>query len=113
VTSQLPDSHYSKKIGTTFHEIFKKANNTEADDGFSGYAFDGWLVFLKAAEVALAKAKPGTQEFREALMNAIYSNKDVTGVHAIYNFNPKSYYGVDERSLVVVKLADGKWMYQP
>ena len=46
-------------------------------------------------------------------MKAIYSNKDVTGVHAIYNFTPKSYYGVDDRSLVVVKLVDGKWVYQP
>ena len=114
VTSQLPDSHFSKKIGTAFHEVFKKINGTEADDGFSGYSFDAWLIFAKAAETALKNgAKPGTPEFHEALMQAIYSDKDVTGVHAIYNFTPKSYYGVDERSLVVVKLVDGKWMYQP
>jgi len=113
VTSQLPDSHFSKAIGTKFHEVFKKVNNSEADDGFSGYSFDGWLIFLNAAKVALKTAKPGTPEFHEALMQAIYSNKDVAGVHAIYNFTPKSYYGVDERSLVVVKLADGKWVYQP
>jgi branched-chain amino acid transport system substrate-binding protein len=114
VTSQLPDSHFSKKIGTAFHEVFKKVNGGEADDGFSGYSFDGWLIFAKAAETALKNgAKPGTPEFHEALMQAIYSDKDVTGVHAIYNFNPKSYYGVDGRSLVVVKLVDGKWVYQP
>ncbi len=41
------------------------------------------------------------------------SNKDIAGVHAIYNFTPKSYYGVDDRSLVVVKLVAGKWVYQP
>lgn len=114
VTSQLPDNHFSKKIGTAFHEAFKKVNGSEADDGFSGYSFDGWLVFAKAAEAAMKNgAKPGTPEFHEALMQAIYANKDVTGVHAIYNFTPNSYYGVDERSLVVVKLSDGKWVYQP
>lgn len=113
VTEQLPDSHFSKKIGTAFHAAFKKVNNTEADDGFSGYTFDGWLVFLKAAEVALTHAKPGTQEFRQALMDAIYADKDVAGVHAVYNFSPKSYYGVDQRSLVVVKLVKSKWIYQP
>lgn len=113
VTSQLPNDHFAKKIGTAFHDSFKKVNGGEADDGFSGYAFDGWVVFLEAAKVALTKAKPGTQEFRQALMDAIYSNKDVAGVHAIYNFTPKSYFGVDERSLVVVKLTDGKWVYQP
>lgn len=113
VTSQLPDSNPTKKIGTKFHEVFKKVNGGNADDGFSGYAFDAWYVFLNAAKTALAHAKPGTQQFREALMQAIYSNKDVTGVHAVYNFSPKSYYGVDKRSLVVVKLEKGKWVYQP
>jgi branched-chain amino acid transport system substrate-binding protein len=113
VTSQLPDSHFSKKIGTAFHEAFEKVNNSPADDGFSGYSFDGWLIFVNAAKVALKTAKPGTPEFHEALMQAIYANKDIAGVHAVYNFTPNSYYGVDDRSLVVVKLADGKWVYQP
>lgn len=113
VTADLPDTHFSKKIGTAFHEVFRKENGTKADDGFSGYAFDAWLVFLKAAEVALTKAEPGTQAFRQALMDAVYANHDVAGVHAVYNFTPKSYYGVDERSLVVVRLVNGNWVYQP
>jgi branched-chain amino acid transport system substrate-binding protein len=113
VTDQLPEGHFAKKIGAEFHRVFKSVNGVEADDGFSGYAFDAWVVFLKAAEVALAKAEPGTPEFRQALMDAIYANHDVAGVHAVYNFTPKSYYGVDERSLVVVKLVNGNWVYQP
>jgi branched-chain amino acid transport system substrate-binding protein len=113
VTGQLPEEHFSKKIGTEFHQVFKSVNGVDADDGFSGYAFDGWVVFLKAAEAALTKAEPGTQVFRQALMDAIYANRDVAGVHAVYNFTPASYYGVDERSLVVVKLVNGSWMYQP
>jgi len=113
VTSQLPAGHFSKKIGTTFHEIFKKVNGGDADDGFSGYSFDGWLVFLSAAEKALQHAKPGTAEFHQALMDGIYATKNLAGVHSIYNFSPKSAYGVDARSLVVVKLVNGKWIYQP
>lgn len=113
VTSQLPDDHFSKKIGTRFHEIFKKVNGGDADDGFSGYSFDGWLIFLDAAKQALKTAKPGTPEFHQALMDGIYGIKDLAGVHSIYNFTPKSAYGVDDRSLVVVKLVDGKWVYQP
>ncbi|MCW4115217.1 ABC transporter substrate-binding protein [Aurantimonas sp. MSK8Z-1] len=113
VTSQLPDDHFSKTIGTQFHEVFQKVNGKDANDGFSGYSFDGWLVFLNAAEKALKTAKPGTPEFREALLDGIYGTKDLAGVHSIYNFTPKSAYGVDARSLVVVKLEDGKWVYQP
>ena len=113
VTSQLPKDHFSKQIGTKFHEIFKKVNGGDADDGFSGYSFDGWLIFLDAAELALKKAKPGTPEFHQALMDGIYGIKDLAGVHSVYNFTPKSAYGVDDRSLVVVKLEGGKWVYQP
>lgn len=113
VSSQLPEEHFAKTIGMEFHRVFANVNGADADDGFSGYAFDGWVVFLKAAAVALAKAEPGTQEFRQALMDAIHANRDVAGVHAVYNFSPQSYYGVDERGLVVVKLVNGNWVYQP
>ncbi|MEX6507865.1 ABC transporter substrate-binding protein [Jiella sp. M17.18] len=113
VTSQLPADHFSKEIGTKFHQIFQKVNGGDADDGFSGYSFDGWLIFLDAAKSALKTAKPGTDQFRQALMDGIYAIKDLKGVHSIYNFTPKSAYGVDDRSLVVVKLEGGKWVYQP
>lgn len=113
VTDQLPDGHFAKDIGMKFHAAYKKVNGEAATDGFSGYSFDGWLIFLNAAEKALKEAKPGTQEFRTALKDAIFSTKDLAGVHAVYNFTPESSYGVDERSLVIVKLVDGKWVYQP
>ena len=51
-----------------FHDAYAKVNNGEqVTDGFSGYSFDGWLVFLDAAKKALKEAKPGTTEFRTAL----------------------------------------------
>jgi branched-chain amino acid transport system substrate-binding protein len=34
-------------------------------------------------------------------------------VHAVYNFKPGSVTGVDERSLVVVRLTGGAWKYAP
>lgn len=113
VTDQLPSDHFSKKIGAAFHEIAKKVNGADADDGFSGYSFDAWLIFVNASEKALQTAKPGTPEFHQALIDGIQSVKDLAGVHSVYNFSPKSAYGVDERSLVVVKLVNGKWIYQP
>ncbi|MFO1082417.1 MAG: ABC transporter substrate-binding protein [Reyranellaceae bacterium] len=113
VAEQLPDSHFSKKISMDFRAAYQKANGMATTDGFSAYSFDAWLVFLDAAKRAMASAKPGTPEFRTALKNAIFSTKDVVGTHAIYNFKPGESYGVDERSLVLVKLADGQWKYQP
>jgi branched-chain amino acid transport system substrate-binding protein len=113
VAEQLPDSHFSKKISMDFRAAYQKANGAPTTDGFSAYSFDAWLVFLEAAKRALANAKPGTAEFRGALKNAIFSTKDLVGTHAVYAFKPGESYGVDERSLVLVRLVNGQWKYAP
>ena len=114
VAEQLPDTHFSKKISMDFRAAYQKANGMPTSDGFSAYSFDAWLVFLDAAKRAMATgAKPGTPEFRTALKNAIFSTKDLVGTHAIYNYKPSDSYGVDERSLVLVRLVNGQWKYEP
>ncbi|MDU6672448.1 MAG: branched-chain amino acid ABC transporter substrate-binding protein, partial [Bradyrhizobium sp.] len=62
---------------------------------------------------ALKTTKPGTSAFRGALRDAILSTRELPGVHAIYNFKPGAVTGVDERSLVIVRLTDGAWKYAP
>ncbi|MBM3647083.1 MAG: ABC transporter substrate-binding protein [Alphaproteobacteria bacterium] len=113
VAEQLPDSHFSKKISMEFRAAYQKANGMPTTDGFSAYSFDAWLIFLDAAKRAMATAKPGTPEFRTALRNAIFTTKDLGGTHAIYNFKPGDSYGVDERALVMVRLVNGQWKYEP
>ena len=114
VAEQLPDSHFSKKISMDFRAAYQKANGMPTSDGFSAYSFDAWLVFLDAAKRAMATgAMPGTPEFRVALKNAIFSTKDLVGSHAIYNYKPSDSYGVDERALVMVRLVNGQWKYEP
>jgi branched-chain amino acid transport system substrate-binding protein len=113
VAEQLPDDHFSKKISTAFRAAYLKANNAPTTDGFSAYAFDGWLVLLDAIPRAMAKAKPGTPEFRTALRDALFTTKDLKGTHSIYNFKPGEAYGADERGFVLVKLENGAWKYLP
>ena len=113
VADQLPDSHYAKKISLAFREAHLKANGVPSTDSFAPYAFDAWLIFADAAERAKAKAQPGTPEFHDALREALFSVKDLAGTQGLYNFTPASSYGVDERSLVLMQLADGKWKYVP
>jgi branched-chain amino acid transport system substrate-binding protein len=114
VAEQLPDTHFSKKMSLDFRAAYQKANGMPTSDGFSAYSFDAWLVFLDAAKRAMATgAKPGTPEFRLALKNAIFSTKDLIGTHAIYNYKPNDSYGVDDRSLVMVRLVNGQWKYEP
>jgi branched-chain amino acid transport system substrate-binding protein len=109
VAEQLPDSNPTKKVSLAFREVYQKTNNAPTSDAFSAYSFDAWLVLLDAAKRAMAKAQPGTEEFRAALKDALETTKDVTGSHAVYNFKPGEFFGVDERARVLVQLKQGKW----
>ena len=109
VAEQLPDSNPTKKVSLACRDAHQKANNAPANDAFSAYSFDGWLVFADAAKRALQKAQPGTPEFRQALRDAIGATHEVVGTHGVYNFKPDSVYGVDERSRVLVRLTKGEW----
>jgi branched-chain amino acid transport system substrate-binding protein len=113
VAEQLPDDHFAKKIAMEFRAVYQKTHGMPTTDGFSAYSFDSWLVFTSAAERALKAAKPGTPEFRQNLRDEILHTKEMPGVHAVYTFKPGVTTGVDERSLVIVRLTNGAWKYEP
>ena len=114
VAEQLPDANPMKKIAMDFRAAFQKANGAPPTDTFSAYSFDAWLIYLDAAQRALAsKAEPGTPQFRVALRDAIVSTKELVGTHSVYNFKPTDRYGSDDRSRVVVRLDKGQWKLVP
>ena len=111
VAEQLPDSNPIKKVSMDFRAAYLKANGAPANDAFSAYSFDAWIILLEAA--SRAKGDPGTPAYRVALRDALVSGKEVVGTHSVYNFKPNSRYGSDERSRVVVKLEKGQWKLVP
>jgi branched-chain amino acid transport system substrate-binding protein len=113
VAEQLPDSNPTKKVSLAYREVYQKVNNAPTTDAFSAYSFDAWLVFLDAAKRALTKAGPGTPQFREAFRDAMLSVKAIVGTHGVYNFNPGSSFGVDDRARVLVQLQKGAWSLMP
>ncbi|OJY35575.1 MAG: branched-chain amino acid ABC transporter substrate-binding protein [Rhizobiales bacterium 65-9] len=114
VAEQLPDTNPIKQVALAYRAAYEKANGGKPTDGFSAYAFDGWVVFTDAARRALESgAKPGSPAFKEALRQALMSTKEVVGAHAVYNFTPKSSFGVDDRSRVLVKIEQGGWKLLP
>jgi len=113
VAEQLPDSNPTKKVSLAYRDVYQKVNNAPTTDAFSAYSFDAWLVFLDAAKRALAKAEPGTPQFREAFRDAMLSVKEIVGTHGVYNFNAGSSFGVDERARVLVQLQKGAWSLMP
>jgi branched-chain amino acid transport system substrate-binding protein len=77
---------------------------------FSGHAFDVGQILKQVVPAALKSgAKPGTPEFRAALLKAIESEKEIAASHGVYNFTPTDHYGLDERGRVLLTVKDGDW----
>ena len=61
----------------------------------------------------MAKAEPGTPQFRQALHDAIAATRELPGTHGVFTFKPNEPYGLDKRSAVVIKLDKGQWKLVP
>jgi branched-chain amino acid transport system substrate-binding protein len=113
VAEQLADSNPIKKAGLDFLKLYEGQYGEGSRAAFAGYVYDGYLLANAAATKALATAKPGTPEFRQALRDALESTKDLTGVHGVYNMTPTDHYGLDQRSAVLVTVENGNWKLVP
>jgi branched-chain amino acid transport system substrate-binding protein len=109
VPEDLPDSHPVKKVALEFTQRYEKAFGAGTRNAFGGYAYDGMLLLNAAVPEAMKKAKPGTPEFREALRAALENVKNVVGTHGVYNMDPKTHNGLDERARVLVHVQNGAW----
>jgi branched-chain amino acid transport system substrate-binding protein len=76
---------------------------------FSGHAYDVGQILKRVVPVALKSAKPGTQEFRNALLKAIESEKEIAASHGVYNFTSTDHAGLDGRGRVLLTVKDGTW----
>ena len=104
---QLPDSHPSKKVAGEYAKRYEDKFGAGTLSSFGGHLWDAQLVASRAIPVALKKAKPGTAEFRSALRDAIESEKDVVGVHGVFNMSPTDHTGLDRRARVLLQVQNG------
>lgn len=109
VPEELPDSHPTKKVSLDFTQRYEKQFGAGTRNAFAGYSYDGFLLLNAAVPEAMKKAKPGTAEFREALRAALENVKNVVGTHGVYNMDPKTHTGLDERARVLVQVQNGAW----
>jgi branched-chain amino acid transport system substrate-binding protein len=109
VAEQLPDDHPSKKVALAYVKLYEDAHGQGSRSTFGGHAYDAFLLVQRAAEEAIKKAKPGTAEFRKALRDALEHTKDLVGTHGVFTMSPANHNGLDQRSVVTVKVEDGGW----
>ncbi len=109
VYDQLPDSNPIKPVATAFMEEYAKKYGAQSVNPFAGYSYDAMLLLKAAVPAALKAGKPGTEEFRVALRDALEKTHDLVGLSGVYDMSPTNHNGQDARAAVLVEVKDGAW----
>lgn len=109
VAKQLPASHPAKKLAMEYVKTYESRHGEGTTTIFGSYGYDAFKLFEAAAPTALKKAKPGTPEFRQALRDALETQKNVTSVNGVFNMSATDHYGQSTNSRVLVKVEKGDW----
>jgi branched-chain amino acid transport system substrate-binding protein len=110
VWDQLPDSAPTKKAAGEYAHLYEAKFGAGSLSSFGGHMWDAWTLIEHALPAALKKARPGTEAFRSALRDAIESEKEVVGVHGVYNLSPTDHFGHDARARVLVRAENGRFV---
>jgi len=113
VADELPTSNAAREPALAFRSAYRRLHGTLPEDAFSAYTFDAWLLFANAAARVDRNVEPGTPQFRAALRDAIISTKALAGANGTYNFRPGNPYGLEQPSVVVIRLQKGVWRLVP
>src|SRR2546423_2760511 len=105
-----PDSALTKKPGLALNTACEAKYGANSRSQFAGHSYDAFEVLKRIVPVALKTAKPGTPEFREALRQAMISEKEIAASQGVYNFTEKDRYGLDDRSRIILTVKDGKYV---
>jgi branched-chain amino acid transport system substrate-binding protein len=105
-----PESALTKKPGLTLNKAYEAKYGANSRSQFAGHSYDAFLVLERIVPVALKKAKPGTPEFREAIRQALVSEREIAASQGVYNFTEKDRYGLDDRSRILLTVKDGKYV---
>jgi branched-chain amino acid transport system substrate-binding protein len=102
-----PDEAQTKRPGLALNKQYEAKYGPRSQ--FAGHSYDAFLVLERVVPVALKTAKPGTPEFREAIRQALLTEREIAASQGVYNFTEKDRYGVDERARILLTVKDGKY----
>jgi len=104
-----PDEAQTKKPGLALNKAYEAKYGPNSRSQFAGHSYDAFLVLERVIPVALKKAKPGTPEFRDAIRQALLTEREIAASQGVYNFTEKDRYGVDERARILLTVKNGKY----
>jgi branched-chain amino acid transport system substrate-binding protein len=113
VAAQLPDSNPSKKAGLAFTKTYDAAFGAGSTSAFAGYAWDAVMLTEAAVPVALKGAKPGTDQFRAGLRDALEGLKNVATTAGPVTMSAQDHNGYAPDAPVIITIKDGKFVVAP
>lgn len=109
VFEQLPDTNPIKKVAGDYITKYEAKYGKDSRTTFGGHAYDAFVLLSQAVPKALAKAQPGTREFRAALRDAL-ETANVVGSHGVFVMTPQDHNGLDNRARVMIRIENGRWV---
>jgi branched-chain amino acid transport system substrate-binding protein len=105
-----PDSALTKKPGLALDTAYEAKYGPNSRSQFAGHSYDAFEVLKRVIPVALKTAKPGTGEFREAIRQALLTEREIPASQGVYNFTETDRYGLDDRARIILTVKDGKYV---
>ncbi|RYX97570.1 MAG: ABC transporter substrate-binding protein [Bradyrhizobiaceae bacterium] len=105
-----PDSALTKKPGLALNSAYEAKYGADSRSQFAGHSYDVFEVLKRVVPTALKTAKPGTPEFREAIRQALISEREIPASQGVYNYTQTDRNGVDDRSRILLTVKDGKYV---
>jgi branched-chain amino acid transport system substrate-binding protein len=108
VPDEIPDNFTTKKVTLEFVTSYEKQFGSRPPI-FGAGTYDAGLLLSRAVPEAAKKGKPGTQEFRSALRDALEASKDMITSQGVVNMSAQDHSGYDYRGRVLMTVKDGKF----
>jgi branched-chain amino acid transport system substrate-binding protein len=113
VAEQLPDSNPVKTAALRYVKAYEGKYGAGTRSLFGATIWDAFLMVEAAVPKAKAKAAPGSEAFRTALLAAMEETKELVGAEGVFNMSPTNHNGTDLRAETLVRIKNGKWTYVP
>ena len=109
VPEQISDSVPTKKVALEYVTGYERIYGVKPPI-FGAGVYDSGLMLQRAIPEAIKKGKPGTQEFRTALRDALEGIKNLNVSQGVINMTAQDHSGFDYRGRILLTIKDGKWL---
>jgi len=104
---QFPDGYPGKKEALEFIKAYDAKYGPR--NFFASLVWSSMKIIEAAVPKALKVAKPGTEQFRVALRDAIESTKGLKGAGAVVTMSKTDHTGINELGMCILRVENGKW----